>query len=157
MRSSVRALRALVIAAPMAFAAPACGGSDNPDAPLVVADAAVDHADGKAGAAGTDGGDASEADTSVDTASEPEVGSDSGDAAEEQEAGEQDASAGDAESDTGDVTQPDAAPDAPEDDAAGPGQVRIVAANLTSDNGQSYDPGPGIRILQGIHPDSTLR
>lgn len=34
--------------------------------------------------------------------------------------------------------------------------MRIVAANLTSGNGQSYDPGHGIRILQGVHADVIL-
>jgi endonuclease/exonuclease/phosphatase family metal-dependent hydrolase len=34
--------------------------------------------------------------------------------------------------------------------------VRVVAANLTSGNAQSYDPGHGIRILQGIHGDVVL-
>jgi endonuclease/exonuclease/phosphatase family metal-dependent hydrolase len=143
MRGTLRPLRALVIAAPLALAAPACGGSDNPDTPTLAADAAADHADGKAGSAGTGGGDASEPETIADSGSD--------DAAEEQDAGEQDGSSGDA-----DVTDPDATPDAPEEDAAGPGQVRIVAANLTSDNGQSYDPGHGVRILQGIHPDVVL-
>lgn len=36
------------------------------------------------------------------------------------------------------------------------GRVRLVAANLTSGNDQSYDPGHGIRILQGLHPDVAL-
>ena len=46
--------------------------------------------------------------------------------------------------------------------AGGPGggppgeRVRIAAANLTSGNSQSYDPGEGIRILQGIHADIVL-
>ncbi|MEO7329156.1 MAG: endonuclease/exonuclease/phosphatase family protein [Minicystis sp.] len=35
-------------------------------------------------------------------------------------------------------------------------RVRIVAANLTSGNVQSYDPGEGIRILQGLHADVIL-
>jgi hypothetical protein len=34
--------------------------------------------------------------------------------------------------------------------------VRIVAANLTSGNGQSYDLGHGVRILQGLDPDVVL-
>lgn len=34
--------------------------------------------------------------------------------------------------------------------------IRIVAANLTSGNGQDYDPGHGIRILQGLNPDIVL-
>jgi endonuclease/exonuclease/phosphatase family metal-dependent hydrolase len=35
-------------------------------------------------------------------------------------------------------------------------RVRIAAANLTSGNAQSYDPGDGIRILQGLHADVVL-
>jgi len=35
-------------------------------------------------------------------------------------------------------------------------RVRIAAANLTSGNLQSYDPGEGIRILQGLHADIVL-
>jgi hypothetical protein len=35
-------------------------------------------------------------------------------------------------------------------------RVRVVAANLTSGNLQSYDPGEGIRILQGLHADVIL-
>jgi endonuclease/exonuclease/phosphatase family metal-dependent hydrolase len=35
-------------------------------------------------------------------------------------------------------------------------RVRIVAANLTSGNNQSYDPGNGINILEGLHPDVVL-
>ncbi|MFO0551152.1 MAG: hypothetical protein U0271_22365 [Polyangiaceae bacterium] len=34
--------------------------------------------------------------------------------------------------------------------------VRIVAANLSSGGGQSWDPGHGIRILQGLDPDIIL-
>ncbi|MFT3765871.1 MAG: endonuclease/exonuclease/phosphatase family protein [Minicystis sp.] len=34
--------------------------------------------------------------------------------------------------------------------------MRIAAANLTSGTMQSYDPGNGIRILQGVHPDVVL-
>lgn len=34
--------------------------------------------------------------------------------------------------------------------------LRVVAANLTSGNGQSYDEGSGIRILQGLKPDIVL-
>ena len=40
--------------------------------------------------------------------------------------------------------------------AAEPLRIRIVAANLTSGFGQSYDPGHGIRILQGLKPDVIL-
>lgn len=35
-------------------------------------------------------------------------------------------------------------------------RIRIVAANLTSGNGQNYDPGHGNRILQGLRPDIAL-
>ena len=31
--------------------------------------------------------------------------------------------------------------------------LRVMAANLTSGNGQSYDPGHGARIMQGAQPD----
>lgn len=34
--------------------------------------------------------------------------------------------------------------------------VRLVAANLTSGSGQSYDPGDGIRILQSLRGDVIL-
>lgn len=35
-------------------------------------------------------------------------------------------------------------------------RLRVVAANLSSGNQQSYDPGDGIRILQGINADVVL-
>ncbi len=35
-------------------------------------------------------------------------------------------------------------------------RIRIVAANLTSGNGQNYDLGEGARILQGLKPDIVL-
>jgi hypothetical protein len=34
--------------------------------------------------------------------------------------------------------------------------IRVMAANLTSGNLQSYDPGEGNRIFQGLHPDIAL-
>ena len=34
--------------------------------------------------------------------------------------------------------------------------LRVVAANLSSGNLQSYDPGQGARILQGLKPDVVL-
>lgn len=37
-----------------------------------------------------------------------------------------------------------------------PVRLRVVAANLTSGNFQSYDPGHGQRILQGLGPDLVL-
>lgn len=41
-------------------------------------------------------------------------------------------------------------------DALAGTRVRIVAANISSGNNQSYDPGHGTRILQGIEPDIVL-
>lgn len=35
-------------------------------------------------------------------------------------------------------------------------RVRIMASNLTSGDFQSYDPGHGIRIIQGVDPDIIL-
>src|SRR5438093_232802 len=35
-------------------------------------------------------------------------------------------------------------------------RVRIVTANTTTGNNQSYDPGQGIRIFEGLHPDIAL-
>ncbi len=34
--------------------------------------------------------------------------------------------------------------------------IRIMAANLTSENFSSYDPGEGNRIFQGLDPDIAL-
>jgi hypothetical protein len=34
--------------------------------------------------------------------------------------------------------------------------IRIMAANITSGSNQSYDPGDGIRIFQGLDPDVVL-
>ena len=58
---------------------------------------------------------------------------------------------------------PDSAPpaetgtdDAPYDGPPGPASLRVAAANLTSGSNQSYDPGEGIRILQGLKPDVVL-
>lgn len=35
-------------------------------------------------------------------------------------------------------------------------RLRVMAANTTSGNRQSYDPGEGLRIFQGVHPDVAL-
>jgi len=42
------------------------------------------------------------------------------------------------------------------EEASDPGFIRILAGNLTSGNLQSYDPGHGARILQGMKPDIAL-
>lgn len=51
-----------------------------------------------------------------------------------------------------------ATPDAADADAGAPDEtrVRVVAANLTSGNFQSYDPGHGLRILEALAPDVIL-
>lgn len=45
---------------------------------------------------------------------------------------------------------------APSSDGGTPFLLRAMAANLTSGNLQSYDPGHGIRIIQGLHPDVVM-
>jgi endonuclease/exonuclease/phosphatase family metal-dependent hydrolase len=45
---------------------------------------------------------------------------------------------------------------APRHDAGSTTRVRVVAANLTSGDQQSYDPGEGVRILQALAPDVVL-
>lgn len=35
-------------------------------------------------------------------------------------------------------------------------KIRIVAGNISSGNGQDYDPGHGLRIFQGVKPDIIL-
>jgi endonuclease/exonuclease/phosphatase family metal-dependent hydrolase len=35
-------------------------------------------------------------------------------------------------------------------------RVRVMAANLTSGNGQSYDPGHGGRLMQSVRPDIVM-
>ncbi len=44
-------------------------------------------------------------------------------------------------------------PDADIDEPAGSLRIRFVAANLTSGNNQSYDPGEGIRLMTGTKGD----
>lgn len=43
-------------------------------------------------------------------------------------------------------------------EGGGPGatRLRVMASNLTSGDAQSYDPGEGIRILQGLKPDVVM-
>ena len=84
----------------------------------------------------------------------------------EVDAGEVDA--GDPDAGTPDAGSPDAGFDAGVRPDAGPDgcllptgvgapfHIRAVAANLTSGNLQSWDPGPGQRILEGLQPDVVL-
>lgn len=56
-----------------------------------------------------------------------------------------------------DDPSPDPNPDPnPNPDPTGSFRLRVVAGNITSGNGQSYDPGHGIRIFQGLRPDVAL-
>ena len=41
-------------------------------------------------------------------------------------------------------------------DGGGAHRLRVMAANTTSGNKQSYDPGEGLRIFQGLQPDVAL-
>jgi endonuclease/exonuclease/phosphatase family metal-dependent hydrolase len=50
----------------------------------------------------------------------------------------------------------DAPRDAPPDAPLGAANVRVMAANLTSGSNQSYDPGEGLRIFEGLKPDVVL-
>jgi endonuclease/exonuclease/phosphatase family metal-dependent hydrolase len=43
-----------------------------------------------------------------------------------------------------------------EAELAGTTRVRLMAANISSGNAQSYDPGEGIRIFQGTQPDVVM-
>ncbi|EPX64409.1 hypothetical protein D187_005543 [Cystobacter fuscus DSM 2262] len=43
-----------------------------------------------------------------------------------------------------------------EAELAGTTRVRLMAANISSGNNQSYDPGEGIRIFQGTKPDVVM-
>jgi endonuclease/exonuclease/phosphatase family metal-dependent hydrolase len=53
--------------------------------------------------------------------------------------------------------EPPQPPEPPEPPPPGEGvRLRVVAANLTSGNDQSYDLGHGVRILQGLRPDVAL-
>jgi len=40
--------------------------------------------------------------------------------------------------------------------AGAPFNLRVMAANLTSGSGQTYDPGHGLRIIQGLKPDVVM-
>lgn len=154
MQHTVRVFRTLLFAAPISLALAACGDGGGSDDTTVIADAGADQSDGKAGAAGSAGsaGDASGPDAALDAADAQVVEDGSSDDAEldasQPEASQEDVMGPDA-------AEPDAAPDAPPEPPL-PVQLRVVAANLTSANGQSYDAGHGIRILQGIHPDVVM-
>ncbi|RYZ33935.1 MAG: endonuclease, partial [Myxococcaceae bacterium] len=60
--------------------------------------------------------------------------------------------AGTADAGSGDAGTTDGGSDAD----GGSTKIRIMAANITSGNGQNYDPGHGIRLMQGVKPDVVL-
>ncbi|MEW6432377.1 MAG: endonuclease/exonuclease/phosphatase family protein [Myxococcota bacterium] len=111
-------------------------------------DAAADA--GAADAGGVDGGglDGGDADAGLHDAGYADAG--------EVDAGTPDSGAPDAGFDAG--VRPDAGPDGCllSTGVGAPFRVRAVAANLTSGNLQSWDPGHGQRILQGLQPDVIL-
>ena len=75
------------------------------------------------------------------------------------DAGAPDAGTGDAGADAGelDAGAPDAGPPGcAVPTGAQPFTLRVMAANLTSGNLQSYDPGEGGRIMAGVQPDIVL-
>jgi len=145
------------------------------DAGIVAEDAGTEADAGAPEDAGVDAGepDAGELDAGVDAgeldAGEPDAGEldagtpDGG----EQDAGI-DAGAPDAGEDAGFDAGPspgfDGGPRAPFDagvcpmpSGIGPAyRLRAMAANLTSGNNQSYDPGHGARIMQGVDPDVVM-
>lgn len=162
-------LRAVALALPLSLLAAACGGDDTPD-PQVITDAAADRADGKAGSGGADASkpeastdasdeetaDAEALDGADDDGAVADAGPDALDDAAQDDVTEQDVSQEDVGTqDVAPEVEPDVAPDV-EPEASGPTKLRIVAANLTTGNGQSWDPGHGKRILQGIHADVVL-
>ena len=134
MRSFMRALFSslLVAAVVLSPLLHGCGSDDGfhePDAGQLVD-------------AGSDGG-------SQPDAGDDDAGTDAGDDAGT-DAGE------DAGTDAGE----DAGTDAGEDGGTDAGEewanIRVLAANLTSGNAQSYDPGHGTRLMQGVQPDVIL-
>lgn len=89
----------------------------------------------------------------------PEETLDEADAGLLADAGPEVAQGGDAGGPTAgsDAGTHDAGPTAP--DAVGPEakvRVRVVAANLSSGKQQSYSPGHGVRILEGLDPDVVI-
>lgn len=55
-----------------------------------------------------------------------------------------------------DPTLPEGSPDTLAPSLVGNVRVRLMGANISSGNLQSYDPGEGIRIFQGTHPDVAM-
>ncbi len=115
-------------------------------------DAGADVDAGTSEDAGTevDAGSAEDAGTSSDAGSVTDAGS-AEDAGSLTDAG----SSTDAGSPT-DGGSADAGSDGESDTDAGYTEIRLMAANLSSGNGQDYDPGHGIRLMQGVKPDIVM-
>ncbi|MCK8499281.1 endonuclease/exonuclease/phosphatase family protein [Myxococcus fulvus] len=115
----------------------------------------IDAGPGTTDDAGTtiDAGSPADAGTTIDAGSPADAGTDAGtpidagtDAGSPVDAGTPDAGSS---TDAG----------TPTDGGPGPGSytnIRIMASNLSSGNGQDYDPGHGIRLMQGVDPDVVL-
>ncbi len=116
-----------------------------------------------AGSADAGSADAGPADAgSIDAGSADAGSADAGPAdAGAADAGASDAGAADAglpDAGPGDLGRADAGASdlATGVDAGGAHRLRVMAANTTSGNKQSYDPGEGLRIFQGLQPDVAL-
>ncbi len=126
-----------------------CGPGPVPDAGTP--DAAIEEQDAGIEDAGIP--DAGPEDAGLD-AGEEDAGFDAGQDAGEEDAG-LDAGAADAGFDAG--RPPFDAGVCPITTGIGPVyRLRAMAANLTSGNQQSYDPGHGARIMQGVDPDVVM-
>ncbi|QSQ11592.1 endonuclease/exonuclease/phosphatase family protein [Myxococcus landrumensis] len=99
----------------------------------------------------TDAGTDTDAGTTTDAGTDTDAGSTT-DAGTDTDAG----SSTDAGTDTDAGSSTDAGTDTDAGSGGGTTNIRIMAANLTSGNGQDYDPGHGIRLMQGVDPDVVL-
>ncbi len=107
-------------------------------------------------AGGPDGG-ASRDDAGQPDAGPPDSGAFADAGADPVDAGRLDAGSFDAGARDAGGSPFDAGPACPAPSGVGaPFHLRVVAANISSGNGQSYDPGEGQRILQGLHPDIVM-
>lgn len=163
------------MATTLAASAVACGDDSDGDLPPdtaedggtdATADAQRPPADARSeDDASIDAHDDVTADAAADADEQPDAAPDAAEEDAGTDASEVDASE-DAESDaaldgaTEDAGDEDAGSDAGEDagevDAGERVPLRIMAANLSSGNYQSYDPGHGLRLMRGVNPDVVL-
>ena len=149
----------------LAFFSVACDSVhkfDKPDHDHDIADADNCDEDADYGEPGEPDGDTGDTEPDGDTG-EPD--GDTGDTEPDGDSGEPDGDTGDTEPD-GDTGEPDGdtgdtEPDGdtgdtlPDEDVE-TFELRLVAANLTSGNNQSYDPGHGIRLMKALKPDVVM-